>query len=35
MKFLLDENISYRLCPDLKAAGHDVVHVAEIVPHQH
>jgi len=30
MRFLLDENVSYRICPHLKAAGHDVVHVAEI-----
>ncbi len=30
MRFLPDENISYRLCPHLKAAGHGVVHVAEI-----
>ncbi|TDE01796.1 DUF5615 family PIN-like protein [Jiangella asiatica] len=30
MKFLLDENISHRLCPSLKAAGHDAVHVSEI-----
>ncbi len=30
MRFLPDENISYRLCPHLKAAGHDAVHVTEI-----
>jgi len=30
MRFLLDENVSYRVCPHLKAAGHDVVHVGEI-----
>ena len=30
MKFLLDENVSYRLCPYLKTAGHDAVHVGEI-----
>jgi predicted nuclease of predicted toxin-antitoxin system len=30
MKFLLDENVSYRVCPHLKAAGHDAVHVSEI-----
>jgi predicted nuclease of predicted toxin-antitoxin system len=30
MRFLLDENVSYRVCPHLKAAGHDAVHVAEI-----
>jgi predicted nuclease of predicted toxin-antitoxin system len=30
MRFLLDEKVSYRVCPHLKAAGHDAVHVAEI-----
>jgi predicted nuclease of predicted toxin-antitoxin system len=30
MRFLLDENVSYRVCPPLKAAGHDAVHVGEI-----
>ena len=30
MRFLLDENVSYRVCPHLKAAGHDAVHVSEI-----
>jgi predicted nuclease of predicted toxin-antitoxin system len=30
MRFLLDENVSHRVCPYLKAAGHDAVHVAEI-----
>jgi predicted nuclease of predicted toxin-antitoxin system len=30
MRFLLDENVSHRVCPLLKAAGHDAVHVAEI-----
>lgn len=30
MRFLLDENVSYRVCPHLKAVGHDAVHVAEI-----
>jgi predicted nuclease of predicted toxin-antitoxin system len=30
MKFLLDENVSHRVCPYLKAAGHDSVHVGEI-----
>lgn len=30
MRFLLDENASYRVCPHLKAAGHDAVHVDEI-----
>ena len=30
MRFLLDENVSYRVCPHLKAAGHDAVHVDEI-----
>jgi predicted nuclease of predicted toxin-antitoxin system len=30
MKFLLDENISYRVASHLKAAGHDAVHVSEV-----
>jgi predicted nuclease of predicted toxin-antitoxin system len=30
VRFLLDENISYRVCAHLKAAGHDAVHVDEI-----
>ena len=30
MRFLLDENVSHRVCPHLKAAGHDAVHVAEL-----
>lgn len=30
MRFLLDENVSYRVCPHLKTAGHDAVHVAEV-----
>ena len=30
MRFLLDENVSYRVCPHLKAAGHDAVHASEI-----
>ncbi|MGH7735630.1 MAG: DUF5615 family PIN-like protein [Gemmatimonadales bacterium] len=30
MRFLLDENVSYRVCRHLKAAGHDAVHVGEI-----
>jgi predicted nuclease of predicted toxin-antitoxin system len=30
MRFLLDENVSYRVCPPPKAAGHDAVHVGEI-----
>jgi predicted nuclease of predicted toxin-antitoxin system len=30
MRFLLDENVSYRVCPHLKAAGHDAVQVSEI-----
>jgi predicted nuclease of predicted toxin-antitoxin system len=30
MRFLLDENVSYRVTPHLKAAGHDAVHVSEI-----
>lgn len=30
MRFLLDENISYRVAPILKTAGHDAVHVSEM-----
>jgi predicted nuclease of predicted toxin-antitoxin system len=30
VRFLLDENVSYRVCTHLKAAGHDAVHVGEI-----
>jgi predicted nuclease of predicted toxin-antitoxin system len=30
MRFLLDENVSYRVASHLKAAGHDAVHVSEI-----
>lgn len=30
MRFLLDENVSWRVCAPLKAAGHDAVHVSEI-----
>lgn len=30
MRFLLDENISYRVAGHLKAAGHEAVHVGEI-----
>ena len=30
MKFLLDENVSYRVASHMKAAGHDAVHVSEI-----
>ena len=30
MRFLLDDNVSYRVCAQLKAAGHDAVHVGEI-----
>ena len=30
MRFLLDENVSYRVSPYLKVAGHDAVHVGEI-----
>jgi len=30
MRFLLDENVSYRVAAHLKAAGHDAVHVGEI-----
>ncbi len=30
MRFLLDENVSYRVAGHLKAAGHEAVHVGEI-----
>jgi predicted nuclease of predicted toxin-antitoxin system len=30
MKFLLDENVSYRVASHLKSARHDAVHVSEI-----
>lgn len=30
MRFLLDENVSFRVAPHLKAAGHEAVHVTEI-----
>ncbi len=30
MRFLLDENVSYRVASHLKAAGHDAAHVGEI-----
>lgn len=30
MRFLLDENVSYRVTSHLKTAGHDAVHVGEI-----
>jgi predicted nuclease of predicted toxin-antitoxin system len=30
MRFLLDENVSYRVGAHLKEAGHDAVHVSEI-----
>jgi predicted nuclease of predicted toxin-antitoxin system len=30
MRFLLDENVSYRVAGQLKAAGHEAVHVGEI-----
>lgn len=30
MRFLLDENLSYRVAGHLKAAGHEAVHVSEI-----
>lgn len=30
MRFLFDENLSYRVSSHLKAAGHDAVHVSEI-----
>jgi predicted nuclease of predicted toxin-antitoxin system len=30
MRFLLDDNVSYRVCAQLQAAGHDAVHVGEV-----
>jgi predicted nuclease of predicted toxin-antitoxin system len=30
MRFLLDENVSYRVAGHLKAAGHDAIHVGEV-----
>lgn len=27
MKFLIDKNVSYRICPHLEAAGHEAAHV--------
>ncbi|PZF79447.1 DUF5615 family PIN-like protein [Jiangella anatolica] len=30
MRFLVDENVSHRICPALVAAGHEAVHVNEI-----
>jgi predicted nuclease of predicted toxin-antitoxin system len=30
MRFLLDENLSYRICGSLKASGHEAVHVNDI-----
>jgi predicted nuclease of predicted toxin-antitoxin system len=30
MRFLPDENVSRWVCPHVKAAGHDAVHVAKI-----
>lgn len=30
MKFLVDENVSHRICAALASAGHDAVHVSEI-----
>ncbi len=30
MRFLLDENVSYRVASHLKAAGQDAVHVSEV-----
>lgn len=30
MKFLVDENLSYRICAHLKAVGHDAVHVDDV-----
>jgi hypothetical protein len=34
MNFLLDENISYRVCAIFKAAEHDAVHVRDMVHRQ-
>lgn len=33
MRFLVDQNVSHRLCPELQAAGHDVVHVQAVSLH--
>lgn len=30
MKFLVDQNVSYRLCGFLRAAGHDATHVGDL-----
>jgi predicted nuclease of predicted toxin-antitoxin system len=30
VRFLLDNNVSYRLCPLLEAAGHEAVHVGSL-----
>jgi predicted nuclease of predicted toxin-antitoxin system len=30
MRFLLDENVFYRVAGHLKAAGHEAVHVSEL-----
>lgn len=33
MRFLVDQNVSHRVCPELQAAGHDVVHVQTVSLH--
>jgi predicted nuclease of predicted toxin-antitoxin system len=30
VRLLLDENLSYRICSDLRAAGHDAAHVNDV-----
>jgi len=33
LRFLVDHNLSHRVCPELQAAGHDVVHVQAVALH--
>jgi predicted nuclease of predicted toxin-antitoxin system len=33
LRFLVDHNVSFRICPELQAAGHNVVHVQAISLH--
>jgi predicted nuclease of predicted toxin-antitoxin system len=33
LRFLVDQNVSHRVCPELQAAGHDVVHVQAVALH--
>lgn len=33
MRFLVDHNVSFRICPELKAAGHDAMHVQAVSLH--